>query len=116
MRRSTVYDLAALKLHPDGTRAGSQSRKQGRHVQDSRGNVLAIDAVGPPWVLKRPLAGSSSGEDDSDLTESFHRDASRDASREDFSIKDYRARKRRTYEEKKLEFLAPRKIIPTSRI
>ena len=115
MQRSTVYDLAALKLHPDGTRAGSKTHKQGRHVQDSRGNVLAIDAAGPTRIPKRPLVGSSSGEEDSDLAESSRRDASRGASRESSSIRDYRARKRRAFEVTKLEFLGPQKsLVPTS--
>ncbi|KAF9516832.1 hypothetical protein BS47DRAFT_1390419 [Hydnum rufescens UP504] len=75
MPGSTVYDLAALKLHPDGTRAGT---KQGRHSRDPRGNSLAIDAGGDVRVPKRPLVNSSSGEEDTDRAADNRRAASKE--------------------------------------
>lgn len=60
-RRTTVYDLADLRLHPDGSRVQQSSesnlRAGARHsastVQDSRGNWVASDAGGSARVVKR---------------------------------------------------------------
>ncbi|KAG5651259.1 hypothetical protein H0H81_009303 [Sphagnurus paluster] len=56
-RRSTVYDLASLRLHPDGTRVqqSTSANLRMRHVasaQDARGNWFARDAAGSAKVAK----------------------------------------------------------------
>lgn len=64
-RNTTVYDLADLRLHPDGTRvhdgsktqinaSGRTKRNIGKTVQDFRGAWIAQDAGGPARVPKRP--------------------------------------------------------------
>jgi len=57
-RRSSAYDFASLRLHPDGTRV-SQSSSTNRNprnsrltLQDSRGNWIARDAAGLTTVPK----------------------------------------------------------------
>lgn len=58
-RYNTVHDLAALRLHPDGSRVSTSSvqnvRPRGaKHVtQDARGNWIARDAGGLGRVKKR---------------------------------------------------------------
>lgn len=62
-RYNTVHDLAALRLHPDGTRVSASSsqnlRPRGaKHVvQDARGNWIASDAGGLDKVKKRRWSG-----------------------------------------------------------
>ncbi|KAG8897959.1 hypothetical protein FRB99_007769 [Tulasnella sp. 403] len=43
-RRTTIYDVADLRVHQDGTRVSSKSRH--RIVTDGHGNIIAADAVG----------------------------------------------------------------------
>lgn len=57
-RRSTVYDAAALRLHPSGVRVplsveSAASRKPIRAKKGSRGNWFATDAAGDERVAKR---------------------------------------------------------------
>ena len=47
-RRSTVYDFADLRLHPDGSRTTSK-----HSTVDTRGNWIATDAAGLGQVPKR---------------------------------------------------------------
>lgn len=56
-RLSTVYDLASLRLHTDGTRVQQSSRNLRPRVskvsvRDSRGNWIARDAGGVAAVAK----------------------------------------------------------------
>ncbi len=65
-RRSTVHDLASLRLHPDGTRvANSEQNNRPRHakyvVKDSRGNWIARDAGGLGQVKQRRAARPEQG-------------------------------------------------------
>ncbi|KAL7282751.1 hypothetical protein ACG7TL_004226 [Trametes sanguinea] len=67
-RRSTVHDLAALRLHRDGTRVlNSDSNRSSRRakyaVRDARGNWIAHDAGGLGNVKQRRSA-SRPGHDD----------------------------------------------------
>jgi hypothetical protein len=69
-RRSTVYDLAALRLHSDGTRVQAPTRKNRNVTRDARGNWIAKHGAGSWNVKKRRRAhpadkreGTSEGED-----------------------------------------------------
>lgn len=64
-RRSTVYDLASLRLHPDGSRVQQSSRNlrpqtSRQTTRDSRGNWIARDAAGSGTIQKRRRAAASS--------------------------------------------------------
>ncbi|KAL5527908.1 hypothetical protein ACEPAG_6709 [Sanghuangporus baumii] len=78
-RRSTVHDLATLRLHPDGSRVQSSTVSQSK-IRDSRessqavrrarntgrdvhGNRIALDAGGSSRIKKRRSAVTSSFED-----------------------------------------------------
>ena len=79
-RKSTVHDLASLRIHPDGSRVGTSStnsrlRNAKYVVQDPRGNWIARDAGGlgqikqrysdktcPPGSSAKSDAGSQGGE------------------------------------------------------
>ncbi|KAI0371458.1 hypothetical protein BV20DRAFT_965196 [Pilatotrama ljubarskyi] len=70
-RRSTVHDLAALRLHRDGTRVlnadtNRSSRRAKYAVRDSRGNWIAQDAGGLGNVKQR--RASSRPADDGDVS------------------------------------------------
>ena len=67
-RRSTIHDLASLRLHPDGTKVASTSTnsrpRKAKYVRkDPRGNWIAHDAGGLGSIkLRREI-----GQDDEDL-------------------------------------------------
>ncbi|PIL37614.1 hypothetical protein GSI_01308 [Ganoderma sinense ZZ0214-1] len=74
-RRTTVHDLAALRLHRDGTRvansdSNSSSRRAKYTIRDARGNWVAKDAGGLGTVKLRPAASQPEGEQDDDGGES----------------------------------------------
>jgi hypothetical protein len=52
-RRNTVHDLAALRLHPDGSRVHTIERQSKCVAKDPRGNLIALDAGGSGTVKKR---------------------------------------------------------------
>ncbi|PSR78319.1 hypothetical protein PHLCEN_2v7441 [Hermanssonia centrifuga] len=65
-RRSTVHDLASLRLHPDGTRVANTERntrpRQAKNAtKDSRGNWIARDAGGLGQVKQRRAARPEQG-------------------------------------------------------
>lgn len=67
-RLTTIHDVTALRVHPDGTRIPADGSTKGKRrdkrvVQDSRGNWTAQDAAGPIRIKRRRAAGSE-GEDD----------------------------------------------------
>ncbi|KAL5507738.1 hypothetical protein ACEPAH_5356 [Sanghuangporus vaninii] len=78
-RRSTVHDLATLRLHPDGSRVqsgtsgeskirvsrkSSQARRRVRNIgRDVHGNRIALDAGGTSRIKERRSAVTSSFED-----------------------------------------------------
>ncbi|OCB87212.1 hypothetical protein A7U60_g5729 [Sanghuangporus baumii] len=78
-RRSTVHDLATLRLHPDGSRVqsgtaaeskirvsrkSSQTHRQARNIgRDVHGNRIALDAGGTSRIKERRSAVTSSFED-----------------------------------------------------
>nr|VWP01992.1 Uncharacterized protein [Ganoderma boninense] len=69
-RRTTVHDLAALRLHRDGTRvansdSNSSSRRAKYTLRDARGNWVAKDAGGLGTVPLRPTV-SQPPEDEQD--------------------------------------------------
>lgn len=60
-RRSTIHDVAALRLHPDGSRVAtggkSKAKKQNKRIiQDHRGNWVAQDAAGLAGIKRRRAA------------------------------------------------------------
>lgn len=69
-RRTTIHDLAALRVHPDGTRVlpptatSTKPRKAHRAVKDVRGNWIASDAGGTEGVKrsKRKVTDRDTGE------------------------------------------------------
>ncbi|KAI1795002.1 hypothetical protein LXA43DRAFT_1080308 [Ganoderma leucocontextum] len=70
-RRTTVHDLAALRVHRDGSRVAnsdtnSSSRRAKYTVRDARGNWVAKDAGGLGTVKLRPTASQPEGEQDED--------------------------------------------------
>ena len=72
-RRTTVHDLAALRVHPDGTRVqNSDSNRSARRakyaVRDVRGNWIAHDAGGLGTVKQRRSA-SQPDDDAEDVPE-----------------------------------------------
>ncbi|EJD42652.1 hypothetical protein AURDEDRAFT_185853 [Auricularia subglabra TFB-10046 SS5] len=82
-RVNSVYDLTSLRLHPDGLRAQDPSSRiwtGGRFhrpaaLQDKHGNVLAPDAVGMPYAIrKRPASPRHRKQRDSDDEEDFEDD------------------------------------------
>jgi hypothetical protein len=68
-RRTTIHDLTALRVHPDGTFARPPNskplnRQGGYHtIKDRRGNWIADDASGPSNVKLRKRKGGE-GEDE----------------------------------------------------
>ncbi|KAH9854888.1 hypothetical protein C2E23DRAFT_41963 [Lenzites betulinus] len=119
-RRSTVHDLAALRLHRDGTRVlnsdtNRSSRRAKYATQDSRGNWIARDAGGLANVKQRRSASrpeehdevSGSGEDEEvaeDTASSPRMDKGKGRAREDEASEEEpelipRARKRRRFDE-----------------
>ncbi|OCH94504.1 hypothetical protein OBBRIDRAFT_823441 [Obba rivulosa] len=120
-RRSTVHDLAALRLHPDGSRVQNadtnvQLRKGKAAARDARGNWIARDAGGSGKVKQRHAsarvaentsdgeifgtAGINGGEEQEHASQE----------QEDF-LESSRARKRRKFNED-LSFLAPPRTTP----
>ena len=74
-RRTTVHDLAALRVHRDGTRvansdSNSSSRRAKYTTRDARGNWVAKDAGGLGTVKLRRAASEPEGEQDDDGGES----------------------------------------------
>ena len=75
-RRTTVHDLAALRVHRDGTRvansdSNSSSRRAKYTTRDARGNWVAKDAGGLGTVPLRPTVSQPpEGEQDDDGGES----------------------------------------------
>ncbi len=70
-RRTTVHDLAALRVHRDGSRVAnsdtnSSSRRAKYTIRDARGNWVAKDAGGLGTVRLRPTASQPEGEQDED--------------------------------------------------
>jgi hypothetical protein len=68
-RRSTVHDLATLRLHPDGKRVsitspprvGLNTSRRHNVGYDTRGNRNARDAAGVGLVPKRPVIQEDEG-------------------------------------------------------
>lgn len=74
-RRTTVHDLAALRVHRDGTRvansdSNSSSRRAKYTTRDARGNWIAKDAGGLGTVKSRRAASQPEGEEDDNGGES----------------------------------------------
>ena len=133
-RRTTVHDVAALRVHRDGTRvANSDTNRRSRRakytVRDARGNWIAKDAGGLGTVTLRPGASQKEKEDaedddasetgaDEELKEEELRASQRkgkgkeraiesgDEGGEDIAV-NARARKRRRFDED-FSFLSPR--------
>lgn len=65
-RRSTVHDLATLRLHQNGTHIQNPNNRTSRlttyTVRDARGNWFARDAAGLGTTKKRPIIPSEDGE------------------------------------------------------
>ncbi|KAI0677702.1 hypothetical protein C8Q78DRAFT_105946 [Trametes maxima] len=78
-RRSTVHDLATLRLHRDGTRVlnsdTNRSSRRAKHaIRDARGNWVAQDAGGLGNVKQRrnvpqPSEDNASESDDADIAD-----------------------------------------------
>ncbi|KAI0751166.1 hypothetical protein C8Q80DRAFT_1343025 [Daedaleopsis nitida] len=116
-RQSTVHDLAALRLHRDGTRVlNSDTNLSSRHAKfatrDARGNWIAQDSAGLGTVKKRCSASQPDGgeEDLTDPNEELLEDPqvvttdkgkgrARDSDDEDFPVAMNRAEKRRRFDE-----------------
>lgn len=115
-RYNTVHDLAALRLHPDGSRVSTSSSRNLRprgakhSIQDARGNWIADDAGGSGQVQKRRRKGKRKrGEDD--LEDSYvgeedivNGEANVDARKK--NVKTREAKKRREFLDD-FDFLAP---------
>lgn len=70
-RRSTVHDLASLRLHPDGSKVASaetnlQPRKGKYTTKDARGNWIAHDAGGTGQVKTRKKVRKDKEKKDTD--------------------------------------------------
>ncbi|KAI0658632.1 hypothetical protein C8Q70DRAFT_1045604 [Cubamyces menziesii] len=119
-RRSTVHDLAALRLHRDGTRVPNvdatdrPSRRAKYAVRDARGNWIAQDAGGLGNVKQRRSASHPDGDEELDGDEEDEaaadevsppppRDKGKGKAREDEASEgedlNPRARKRRRFDE-----------------
>ncbi|KAH9899394.1 hypothetical protein C8Q73DRAFT_638781 [Cubamyces lactineus] len=119
-RRSTVHDLAALRLHRDGTRvpnvdaAERPSRRAKYAIRDARGNWIAQDAGGLGNVKQRRSASNPGDNEDQDGDEegeaatdgvlpSPRKDKGKGKAREDEGSEgeglNPRARKRRRFDE-----------------
>ncbi|TCD64238.1 hypothetical protein EIP91_004340 [Steccherinum ochraceum] len=56
-RFTTVHDLTALRIHPDGSRVAVNGKgKSKRVVRDQRGNYVSQDAAGPLGIKQRRAA------------------------------------------------------------
>ncbi|KAI0340823.1 hypothetical protein BDW22DRAFT_1333698 [Trametopsis cervina] len=124
-RRSTVHDLASLRLHPDGTKvANSDSNLQPRRAKystrDARGNWIAQDAGGLGRVKTRRSAQKNKDPESEDQ-ESFglsvaekgkgratdnHAQEGQDLDEEEYVPRDARAKKKLTFQHD-LAFLDP---------
>lgn len=117
-RKSTVHDLASLRIHPDGTRVTtSQSNKQRKkHAgQDRHGNWIAQDAGGIGRVKTRRAAAKeeekASEEDEEEEERRLPVDEGKGKVRDEESeedeevrggrrpLKDSRAKRRKTFDE-----------------
>lgn len=106
-RRSTVYDVAALRIHPDGTRAGASRREeQTKQIKDVRGNVLALDAAGKMHVPRRPRLSNPREEDEEGETAVLESPGPSGKRKNVTPVKDYRAMKRRRFTETEFDFLS----------
>ncbi|KAI8989867.1 hypothetical protein BD414DRAFT_414564 [Trametes punicea] len=123
-RRSTVHDLAALRLHRDGTRVLNSdtnvaSRRAKHAVRDARGNWIARDAGGLGSVKQRrsaPHDGPDGVEEDEEALDDVSlppengkgkRRAREDKDSDAEDALNPRARKRRRFD-KDLSYLASR--------
>ena len=121
-RRSTVHDLASLRLHPDGSKVSNSGSnvelKKSRHTtKDTRGNWIAHDAAGFNRVKTRRSANKDArsqpeeeiGEDEGEVDEAAPGpsdvargkqkavEANDDEEDGSYSPKDTRARKRKAF-------------------
>jgi hypothetical protein len=92
-RRSTVYDLADLRLHPDGTRVNPTSSNTSTSklsVLDYRGRRIAQDAGGLGRIPKRKTVPSTASDEDISDSPSLVnvREAKRRKFAQDFSFLD----------------------------
>lgn len=132
-RRSTVHDLASLRLHPDGTKVVNtetnlRPRKAKYVVKDASGNWVARDAGGVGRVKKRRAATEDArqtdGEDEEEnaavgpsssavnkgkgrATEENADTNPEDEANREKVVKDIRAKRRKAYEDD-LDFLDSR--------
>lgn len=120
-RFSTVHDLVALRLHPDGTRVqnseSNRTRRKAKYAaRDARGNWFARDAGGVGTVKQRRTVRSEDDADDVQKGEVFDltgvngsedevlssrkgKERAQDEDEPEFDLKDSRARKRRRFHE-----------------
>jgi hypothetical protein len=126
-RRTTIHDLAALRVHPDGTRvlpppiAALIPRKSHQTIKDVRGNWIAHDAGGVGGIKrnKKKVTDEDEGDREEIQFSDEERDGEETGSRKKnkgkgkekdtgvrSSPKDPRTRKRRRFEHD-LGFLEP---------
>jgi len=112
-RRNTVHDLAALRLHPDGSRVHVIDRQSKYIAKDPRGNLIAVDAGGSGTVKKRRRVQDPNDEEqetidiDGVVSASEQHDPHSDdtskhkgkGKRKVKAVKDPRAKKRQTFYE-----------------
>lgn len=115
-RKNTVYDLASLRLRPDGTKA-TRSRNAKLAAKDALGNWLALDAGGSGKLKTRRAsrkqedenaqAGPSSSAIEKGKTRATEEDQDEDTQEDNEAIpKDPGARRRIAFNED-LSFLDP---------
>lgn len=64
-RFTTVHDLAALRVHPDGSRVAINGKDRSKRVvRDQRGNYVSQDAAGPLGIKKRRAAVDDAEEEE----------------------------------------------------
>jgi len=119
-RRSTVHDLASLRLHPDGTKVVNldtnlQLRKAKYATKDARGNWIAQDAGGLGRVKKRRVGeGKAQSDEEQEIDElgssslimskgegNVTEEAGREQQESDaeHTVKDVRAKRRKAFED-----------------
>jgi hypothetical protein len=118
-RRTTIHDLTALRVHPDGTRvlppptSALKPRKSHRAVKDVRGNWIAHDAGGIEGIKrsKKKVTDEDGGDGEVSEGEEGSRRKQKGKGKETTSAlgsspKDPRTRKRRKFDHD-LGFLEP---------
>ncbi|EGO02131.1 hypothetical protein SERLA73DRAFT_71269 [Serpula lacrymans var. lacrymans S7.3] len=117
-RKSTVHDLASLRLHPDGSRVQQSSsntriRTAKYTTQDNRGNWIARDAggLGKEIVIEGPMKGSETSTSKEKMTNDGEIDQA-EADDTAMSWRDHRARKRRIFN-KDMDYLTARSVSKT---